>query len=95
MNTRVQRIKNKIVPVLKQAGVLRCSVFGSMVRDETHADSDVDILVELPKEKTLFDFVDLKLSLENTLQKKVDLVEYATIKSQLRDAILEEQVQIL
>lgn len=95
MTTQVQEIKNQIIPILKQAGVLRCSVFGSVVRGEAHMESDVDILVELPKEKTLFDFVDLKLSLEGMLKKRVDLVEYATIKTQLRDFILQEQVQIL
>lgn len=95
MTLQVQQIKDQIIPVLKQAGVLRCSVFGSVVRGDTHAESDVDILVELPKGKTLFDFVDLKLSLEEILNKKVDLVEYATIKSRLKDSILQEQVQIL
>ena len=95
MTTQVQQIKDQIIPTLKQAGVLKCSVFGSVVRGETHDGSDIDILVELPKETTLFDFVDLKLLLEERLQKKVDLVEYSTIKSHLRDYILQEQVQIL
>ncbi len=95
MILQVQQIKDQILPVLKTAGVLRCGVFGSVVRGETHTSSDVDILVELPKETTLFDFVDLKLSLEERLKKKVDLIEYSTIKSQLRDTILQEQVQIL
>lgn len=95
MITQVQQIKEQIIPILKQAGVLRCSVFGSLVRGETHAESDVDVLVELPKEKTLFDFVDLKLSLEEVLNKRVDLVEYETIKPQLKTTILQEQVQIL
>ena len=55
----------------------------------------MDILVEFPKEKSLFDFIGLKLELEEMLQKKVDLVEYETIKPRLRQYILTEQVQIL
>ena len=38
----IEEIKIKVLPVLKQAGVLRSSVFGSVARGEADADSDVD-----------------------------------------------------
>ena len=58
-------------------------------------DSDIDILVELPKEKSLLDFVALKLELEETLGRKVDLVEYSTIHPLLKERVLKEQVPVL
>jgi len=58
-------------------------------------DSDIDILVELPKEKSLLDFVALKLELEETLGRKVDLVEYSTIHPLLKERVLREQVPVL
>ena len=90
-----EEIRNKIVPILKHHGVIRAAVFGSFVRREMKEDSDIDILVELPKEKSLLDFVALKLELEETLGRKVDLVEYSTIHPLLKERVLREQVPVL
>jgi len=43
----------------------------------------------------LLDFVALKLELEDILGRKVDLVEFDTIKPRLKDRILKEQVVII
>ncbi|MBI4127789.1 MAG: nucleotidyltransferase family protein [Parcubacteria group bacterium] len=95
MNTHIEEIKRKILPILKAAGVTRSSLFGSVARGEASATSDVDILVELPRDKSLLDFVDLKLQLEDTLHTKVDLVEYDTVKPLLKPYILNDQITIL
>ncbi|GCC10851.1 hypothetical protein IPdc08_00889 [archaeon] len=44
---------------------------------------------------SLFDFVGLKLELEEALGRKVDLGEYSTIKPIIREQILSEEVAIL
>lgn len=88
-------IKQKAVPILKEAGVTRSSLFGSYVRGDNREDSDIDMLVDFPKGKSLFDFIGLQLKLEDALQKKVDLITYTGIKPRLRERILSEQVQIL
>lgn len=95
MKGYIKAVKNKIVPVLKRYDVVRAAVFGSCVRDEPREDSDIDILVEIGKDISLLDFVGLKLEIEEALGKKVDLVEYNTIKPLLRERILKEQVVIL
>ena len=91
----LEEIRNKILPILKHHGVIRAAVFGSFVRKEMKEDGDIDILVELPKEKSLLDFVALKLELEETLGKKVDLVEYSTVHPLLKERVLKEQVRVL
>jgi len=91
----LEEIRSKIVPILKHHGVIRAAVFGSFVRRETKEDSDVDILVELPREKSLLDFVALKLELEETLGRKVDLIEYSTIHPLLKERVLKEQVPVI
>ena len=95
MKTSIEHIKRKVLPILKEAGATRSAIFGSYVRGENKEDSDIDILVELPKEKSLFDFIKLQLQLEKALGKKVDLGEYSTIKPMLRNYILNSQTQIL
>lgn len=88
-------IKKQITPILKEAGVLKSSVFGSVARGEAKPDSDVDILVELPEGKSLFDLIDLQNKLEAKLGKKVDVITYRSVHHLLRDIIFSEQIQIL
>jgi len=95
MRTHIEEIKQKILPILQRYGVKRIGLFGSCVREEMKENSDVDILVEIEKDISLLDFVGLKLEVEEALGKKVDLVEYDTIKPLLRERILSEQVVIL
>ena len=88
-------IKNKALPILKKAGVTRSSLFGSLVRGENREDSDIDMLVDFPRGKGLFEFAGLQFQLEDALKKKVDLVEYESLHPLLKERILAEQVQIL
>lgn len=94
MRIDIEEIKRKILPILQRYGVKRVGLFGSYVRGEMGEDSDIDILVEIEKDISLLDFVGLKLEIEETLGRKVDLVEYNTIKPLLRERILKEQVVI-
>ena len=43
---------------------------------------------------SLLEFVRIKFDFEDTLKKKVDLVEYIAIKPRLRDRILSEEIRI-
>ncbi len=94
-NLTIEEIKNKALPVLKQAGVLRSSIFGSVVRGEADEKSDVDILVEIGRPYGLFEFIGIQHALEDVLGKKVDLIEYSSIKPRIKDRILKDQVPIL
>lgn len=60
-----------------QQPVERAYLFGSCSRGEETKDSDVDILVDLDKSQPigLFQYVTMKLDLEDLLQREVDLVE--------------------
>ena len=55
-------------------GVTRLGIFGSVARDETTYESDVDVVVEMVPD--LFGRVSLKEELETILGVKVDLVRY-------------------
>ena len=91
----IPEIKRRIVPVLKESGITKSAIFGSYVRGEENENSDIDLLVEYPKEMSLFDVAELKYKLEDVLQKPVDLVGFHKIKPRLKTYILSEQVSIL
>jgi uncharacterized protein len=89
-------IKKKILPVLKKHAVKKAAIFGSYARGDAKAKSDVDLLIEYKsKSKSLFDLVDLKSDLEETLDRKVDVITYNSIYWRIREQILAEQVAIL
>ena len=92
----IPTIKRKVLPILKRHAVKHASIFGSFARGEAKANSDVDLLIEYKsKDKSLFDLVDLKSELEETLGRRVDVVTYHSIYWRLREQILAEQVVIL
>lgn len=95
MKLNLGEIKTKTLPILKEAGATRSSLFGSYVKGMEKSTSDVDILVELPEHLSLLDIVDLKLKLESALKKKVDLVEYKAIRPELKESILSHQIALL
>jgi predicted nucleotidyltransferase len=57
--------------------VNRAYLFGSCSRGEETPDSDIDIMIDLDKSKPigLFQYVNMKLDLQDLLQREVDLVE--------------------
>ena len=91
----VPEIKNRITPVLKKYGVVKASLFGSIVKGESTEDSDIDILVELPETATLLELAALKIELEEILKKKVDVLTYDSLHHLLKDKILQEQEAVL
>lgn len=88
-------LKKKSIPILKRYGVSRAAVFGSFARNQMRRSSDIDILIDIKKDISLLDFVGLKLEIEEALGKKVDLVEYETIKPLIKERIIREQLVIL
>jgi len=94
MSEEVQKIQVQIAPILKEAGVLKSSIFGSWARGEARPDSDVDILIEARRPFGLIQLAALKRELEAALKKSVDVVEYAAIKPSFEKNILKDAAVI-
>jgi len=91
----LEGLRDKIILILQRNDVKRAAVFGSFVRGEQKADSDIDILVEFKGEKSLLDLSGLKIELEEALQRKVDVLTYNSLHRLLKDRILQEERVIL
>jgi len=95
-NKPVEKIKAKIINVLRKNKVIRAGVFGSYSRGEQKHNSDIDIVIEIKdKNMSLLGFIGLKLKLEEILRKKVDLVEYSALKPLIKNRILNEEINII
>ncbi len=78
----------------QEYGVRSLQVFGSYVRGEQRARSDLDILVEFERTPTLFEFVRLERRLSQRLGVKVDLVMKTALKPTIGRYILAEAVPV-
>lgn len=90
----IQELKKTIAPIVLAEGIVRSALFGSFVRGEADDGSDIDVLVEMPLGKSLFDLVDLKLKLEDAVGRPVDLVTYGSLHPLLRENIERELVPL-
>jgi hypothetical protein len=70
--------------------VKEIGLFGSFVRGEQGAASDVDILAEFGEDADLFDLIGLSLFLEEKFHQKVDVVSRRALRPEIRDAVLSE-----
>ncbi|HCL56176.1 MAG TPA: hypothetical protein DHW82_04105 [Spirochaetia bacterium] len=91
----IMEIKKLILPLLIQFQVKKAGIFGSFARNEEKDQSDLDLLIEIDSQKSLFEIIDLKIKLEEKIGRKVDLVEYDCINPMLKEKILNEEMRIL
>lgn len=94
-NKEIEKIKKKIIPVLREYKVTQAGIFGSYARGEQKNNSDIDILIEINDKAGLIEIIKLKGLLQKVTKKKVDLVEYETIRKELREQILNDEIRIL
>ena len=86
--------RNEILKLASQHGARNVRVFGSAARGEAGADSDIDFLVELEPDRTLFDLGALVMDLQDLLDRKIDIVTDDSIYWLLRRKILKEAVSL-
>lgn len=70
------------------------AIFGSHVRGEAHADSDVDLLVDLDAGADLFDLAGLGQFLEDKLGCKVDLGTESSLREEIRASVFNEMIRL-
>jgi predicted nucleotidyltransferase len=81
--------------LMQKYGVIKIGLFGSYARDEQNENSDIDIAVELEKDKkTIHTFLALKRELEILFGKHVDLGIESTLKPIAKQYILKEIIYV-
>jgi predicted nucleotidyltransferase len=94
----VDSIRKKIkanMPYLREKYRVRAvGIFGSYVRGENGADSDLDVLVEFDESPTLLEFIALERHISELTGRKVDLVMKTALKPGIGEHILQEVVYV-
>ena len=80
---------------LKKYNVKKIGLFGSVLREEHTNESDIDIAIEIDKEKkNIHTFLALKREMESVFNKKVDLGIESSLKPIAREQIKKEIIYV-
>lgn len=90
----IQKINSEMPNLREKYQVERLGVFGSVARDESAADSDIDILVEFTTPVGFFHFIRLENYLSEILGKKVDLISKKALKAVIKEDVLKEAIYV-
>jgi uncharacterized protein len=92
--TRIKGLLTQLKPeLIERFHVQSIGLFGSVVRDDFSAYSDIDIIVDFTRPVGI-EFIDLANYMEQQLQKKVDLVSRKGIKDTYFKVIEQEIVYV-
>jgi predicted nucleotidyltransferase len=86
----IARKKEQILEVAQKYGAKNIRLFGSAASGDDRSDSDVDLLVDMDPERGLFDLGELKMDLEELLNRKVDVVTESSLYWLIKRKILKE-----
>ena len=90
MHAVIERHRAEIIAIAKRYGIRDVRVFGSMARGDAGDDSDVDLLVSLPPEKTGLALGGLLMDVQNLVHRRVDVVTEKGLHPLMRDRVLQE-----
>jgi hypothetical protein len=104
MNAKITQIKNlpkplrrkgleeKLVKICEENDIIFMAIFGSFVRGEQTAKSDIDIAIEFDqnKPKSLLDLVHVENELSQMLKRKVDLGIFSSLNPYIAEDIKKE-----
>lgn len=87
-------LRQQKTSLAERYGVESLEVFGSYVRGEQKAGSDLDVLVTFREEPSLLTFLRMENDLSDALGVKVDLVMKDSLKPAIGENILREAVAV-
>lgn len=97
MNCLIQH-KDDILRLCKQHKVKTLYAFGSVLTDKFNSESDVDFVVDFSNvslEEYADNYFELKFSLQDTLQRDIDLLEEKAIKNPYFKQVFRQQKRLI
>ena len=85
-----QEKRKEILSIAARYGACNVRVFGSTAQGRAGPDSDIDFLVDMEPDRSLFDLGGLWMDLQSLLGREVDVVTESALHWYIRDQILAE-----
>ncbi|WP_048110971.1 nucleotidyltransferase family protein [Methanoregula formicica] len=88
------RLKSLKGELAARYDVREIGIFGSVARGENDPGSDIDLLVEFGSRADLLTYIGLWQYLEDSFGMKIDLVSKGGLRSEMRDAVMQDVVYV-
>lgn len=86
----LQNHREALLQIAARLGARNVRVFGSVLHGSDTEDSDVDLLVDVPRGTTLLDMVRLQDAIEKELGVSVDVLTALDLPAKFRDQVMQE-----
>src|SRR5437764_755678 len=90
----VRAHRDEIMEIAKRRKVRAVRIFGSVARGESDDDSDLDLLLDMDPEGSLFDMSGFALDVEELLNVFTQVATPNGLKSRIRDRVLGEAISL-
>ncbi len=94
LNELLQTKREDILRTAAKYGAYNVRVFGSVARGEADEQSDIDLLVNMEPDRSLFDLGGLWTDLQDLLGHNVDVVPEDCLRTRIRERVLKEAVPL-
>ena len=94
MQKPINEQRDKILQIAARYGARNVRLFGSTARGDSRPDSDVDLLVDLEPDRSLFDLGGLLSEVSELLGREVDVVTEKGLRPRIREQVLREAVRL-
>ena len=92
--TELRTRRSEIIEIARARGATRVRVFGSVARGEATESSDVDFLVDLEPDRSLFDLGGLLVDLRDLLHRNVDVVTERGLRPRVAERVLADAIEL-
>ncbi len=92
--TELRTRRSEIIEIARARGASRVRVFGSVARGEATETSDIDFLVDLEPDRSLFDLGGLLMDLQDLLHRNVDVVTERGLRPRVAHRALADAVDL-
>lgn len=82
--------RDAVLALAASIGARNVRVFGSVLHGQDTDESDVDLLVDVPKGTTLLDMARLQSAIEKELGVPVDVLTAGDLPAKFRNVVLQE-----
>ena len=86
----LKKSRAKILAIAAKHGASNVRIFGSVVRGEDTDESDIDVLVDMAADRSLYDLVGFQQEIEALVGRKADVLTENGLNRYLKDRICSE-----